>query len=289
MKAIADTLEVSRSNLIEQIAQGRRSRRAYRKVEDGELLDAIRPLVDKRPTYGYRRIMALLNRERTNAGLPRLNHKRIYRVMRAANLLLQPCTGKRIDRVHDGVVQTLRSNMRWCSDGFEIHCWNGEIVRIALVLDTCDREVMAWVASTAGISGEMVRDLMLLSVERRFGGYRTRIGSNGSLTTVVATRRTIRLTLLRPLASGRASYPCAALSPTGCRRRSSRRSSATSSAAIRSPTPRRFSATSTPGSKTIIPFIPTARSGCSRRESSSAPIHHSLRFPAFIGATPPPT
>jgi hypothetical protein len=95
------------------------------------LLDAIRPLVDKRPAYGYRRIMALLNREGTNAGLSRLNHKRIYRVMRAANLLLQPCTGKRIDRVHDGVVQTLRSNMRWCSDGFEIHCWNGEIVRIA--------------------------------------------------------------------------------------------------------------------------------------------------------------
>jgi transposase InsO family protein len=117
--------------------------------------------------------MALLNRERANAGLPRLNHKRIYRVMRAANLLLQPCTGRRIDRVHDGVVQTLRSNMRWCSDGFEIHCWNGEIVRIAFVLDTCDREVMAWVASTAGVSGEMVRDLMLLSVERRFGGYRT--------------------------------------------------------------------------------------------------------------------
>jgi transposase InsO family protein len=55
----------------------------------------------------------------------------------------------------------------------EIHCWNGEIVRIAFVLDTCDREVMAWVASTAGVSGEMVRDLMLLSVERRFGGYRT--------------------------------------------------------------------------------------------------------------------
>ncbi len=28
---------------------------------------------------------------------------------------------------------------------------------------------MAWCASTGGISGEMIRDLMLESVERRFG------------------------------------------------------------------------------------------------------------------------
>ena len=87
-------------------------------------------------------------------------------------LLLQPCTGKRITRVREGVVQALCSNMRWCTDGLEIHCWSGEIVRAAFVLDACDREVMAWAATTAGISGEIGRDLMLLSVEPRIGGYR---------------------------------------------------------------------------------------------------------------------
>lgn len=40
-----------------------------------------------------------------------------------------------------------------------------------LALDTCDREALAWVASTEGFSGEIVRDVMLLAVERRFGGY----------------------------------------------------------------------------------------------------------------------
>src|ERR1039458_6149517 len=39
-------------------------------------------------------------------------------------------------------------------------------------LDTCDREVMAWCATTGGISGEMIRDLMVESVERRFGSRR---------------------------------------------------------------------------------------------------------------------
>jgi len=32
---------------------------------------------------------------------------------------------------------------------------------------------MAWAASTLGVSGEMIRDIMLLSVERCFGRYRT--------------------------------------------------------------------------------------------------------------------
>ena len=40
----------------------------------------LRRLVDERATYGYRRIGALLNRERLQAGLARLNRKRIYRL-----------------------------------------------------------------------------------------------------------------------------------------------------------------------------------------------------------------
>ena len=47
------------------------------------------------------------------------------------------------------------------------------MVRVAFALDTCDREVMAWCASTGGISGEMIRDLMLEAVERRFAAAYT--------------------------------------------------------------------------------------------------------------------
>ena len=63
----------------------------------------------------------------------------------------------------------LRSNIRWCSDHFELACRNGEIVRVLFAIDACDREVMGWLATSAGISGEMVRDLMVTCVERRFG------------------------------------------------------------------------------------------------------------------------
>ena len=62
MKAVADTLAVARSNLIERVSRRAKSRRPYRKAGDDELLALIRRLVDERPTYGYRRIRRLINR-----------------------------------------------------------------------------------------------------------------------------------------------------------------------------------------------------------------------------------
>ena len=72
----------------------------------------MRRLVDERPTYGYRRIGALLTRERLRAGLPRLNHKRLYRLMAQNGLLLQRYTGKLPGRLHEGRIITIRPNLR---------------------------------------------------------------------------------------------------------------------------------------------------------------------------------
>ena len=169
MKRVAEMMGVSRSQLTERLKGNSTPRSNYRKSDDGELLPALRTLVDERPTYGYRRIAALMNRERRKNALPRLNHKRIYRLMSQNRMLLQRYTGKPPTRAHDGKIITIRPNLRWTSDGLEIACWNGEAVRVAFSLDTCDREVMAWCAGTGGITGEMIRDLMVESIERRFG------------------------------------------------------------------------------------------------------------------------
>ena len=59
MKVVAETLGVSRSNLIERLARGAKPRRRYQKAQDAAVLPWIRRLVDARPTYGYRRITAL--------------------------------------------------------------------------------------------------------------------------------------------------------------------------------------------------------------------------------------
>jgi transposase InsO family protein len=64
-------------------------------------------------------------------------------------------------------------------------CWNGEKVRVVFAPDCCDREVMGFEASTCGISGSMVRGLMLECVEKRLGMSRAphrveRLTGNGS-------------------------------------------------------------------------------------------------------------
>ena len=169
MKRVAEVMGVSRSQLMQRLKGNSTPRSRYRKSDDTDLLAPLRTLVDERPTYGYRRIAALMNRERLKKELPRLNHKRIYRLMSQNGMLLQRYTGKPPTRAHDGKIITIRPNLRWTSDGLEIACWNGEAVRVAFALDTCDREVMAWCAGTGGITGEMIRDLMVESIERRFG------------------------------------------------------------------------------------------------------------------------
>ncbi len=187
MKRVAEALGVARSNLNRE--PHRRERTA--REDDAELLARIRALTDALASYGYRRVTALLNKQ----GLPAVNHKRVYRVMRAAKLLLERHTGKST-RTHAGTVITLKSDVRWCSDSFEIRCWSGERVQVAFAMDCCDREVMSYVATPAAINGEMVRDLMASSVEARFGAAAQRVPSpiqwlsdNGPPYTAEETRR----------------------------------------------------------------------------------------------------
>jgi len=170
MKAVADTFGVSRSNLHARVSGKTKPRRRYHKAQDAALLPLIERLVAKRPTYGYRRITAVLNRKLRTDGLAPVNHKRVYRIMKAHNLLLARKYIERPEQTHDGKVVVMRSNLRWCSDGFEFTCWNGAVVRGAFIIDAHDREVIAWrVVVNAGISGSDIRDMMLEAVERRFG------------------------------------------------------------------------------------------------------------------------
>lgn len=168
MKRVTETLGLARSNIAERVKGVRPKRGPQTRDGDLELTADIHRLVDTRPTYGYRRIAALLKRTRRADGMAPVNAKRVYRLMKKHGLLLARHTGQRRPREHDGQVATLRSNIRWCSDGLEFTCWNGEVLRVAFALDCHDREVIGWVATTAGISGQMIRDMMVHCVEKRF-------------------------------------------------------------------------------------------------------------------------
>jgi putative transposase len=161
---------VARSNLVVQAAANTsRHCRGRRPAPEDELLAEIKATIAGQPTYGYRRIHALIRRQRREQGSAAVNVKRVYRAMKVHGLLLERHSGDGEERRHDGRVAVDRSNSRWCSDGFEIGCDNGDRVRIAFTLDCCDREAISWVATTGGINSSDIRDLMIESVERRFG------------------------------------------------------------------------------------------------------------------------
>lgn len=148
VKRVAEVLGVSRSQLHERLHGEPKRRSIYRKLDDAELLGPLRALVDEWSTYGYRRIAALMNRERLKNSLPRLNHKRICRPMSqngaaAATHRQAARASPRRQNHHDP------PKLRWASDGLEIACWNGQVVRVAFALDTCDREVLAWPGAPA--------------------------------------------------------------------------------------------------------------------------------------------
>jgi len=168
---VCAVLGVARSNVVEKIGRSSewRDRRLAPAGRSGELLEEVRAVLGDRPTYGYRRIQAMVNRTRRARGLSRRNHKAVYRVMKEHDLLLQRYTGGARPQIHDGTIAVDKSDARWCSDGFEIACDNGERVQVAFALDCCDREAMSWVATTKGIDGMMVRDLMVDCIEQRFG------------------------------------------------------------------------------------------------------------------------
>ncbi len=135
----------------------------------------------------------------------RVNVKRVYRVMHRHGLLLERRRYAVSTRRHEGKVAVDKSNVRWCSDGFEFRCDDGVPLRVTFALDCCDREAMSWAATTAGHSGDIVRDVMLAAVENRFGDVLHTeseiewLSDNGSGYTADETRQFAVLLGLKPL------------------------------------------------------------------------------------------
>jgi transposase InsO family protein len=83
--------------------------------------------------------------------------------------LLLTRSGKLPERHNVGKIITMRSDLRYCSDTMEIHCWNGEEVHVAFSLDCHDREAISYVAKPYDLNHEDIQDLMDKTVVQRFG------------------------------------------------------------------------------------------------------------------------
>ncbi|MGT6949984.1 IS3 family transposase [Escherichia coli] len=203
---VSRCLRVSRAQLhvilrrTDDWMDGRRSRHS----DDTDVLLRIHHVIGELPTYGYRRVWALLRRQAELDGMPAINAKRVYRIMRQNALLLERKTAvPPSKRAHTGKVAVKESNQRWCSDGFEFRCDNGEKLRVTFALDCCDREALHWAVTTGGFDSETVQDVMLGAVERRFGNELPAspvewLTDNGSCYRANETRQFARMLGLEP-------------------------------------------------------------------------------------------
>ncbi len=179
----------------------------YVKADDRVVTAQIREVIRTRATYGSRRTCALVNRAFDTG----YNGKRIRRVMDIAGWKLPRSARRRTGRAHTGQVQRPASNERWCSDGLEVACWNGEYIQVGFVLDCHDRECLAWCAVPRDLTARDIQQLMHAAVAQRFGVGRRPDGpiqflsDNGSIYTALDTICTAERLNLEPITTPKAS------------------------------------------------------------------------------------
>jgi putative transposase len=126
-----------------------RSRRS-----DEALQQRLVSLARDKPRYGYGRLQVLMDREGE-----RVNHKRLYRIYRAAGLCLKRKKRKHCVRVGLPMVQTTAPNQEWALDFAHDAIATGRSIRVLSVIDTYTRECLALEVDTSFASRRVTRVL----------------------------------------------------------------------------------------------------------------------------------
>ena len=137
---------------------------------DATLCERMQALAEVFPRYGYRRMTAQLRRE----GFA-VNHKRVLRLMRAANLLCQ--TKRRFVRTTDSghdlplypnltrELELTKINQLWVADITYIHVREG-FAYLAVLLDAFSRRVVGW-ALSRNIDSELTMAALRVAIGAR--------------------------------------------------------------------------------------------------------------------------
>ena len=149
-RRVCRLLEVPRSSLRE-IPETKRRRRPL----DPTLVERIGALIARYPTYGYRKLWALL---RFTAGLL-VNAKAVYRILKAKRWFVHQRTVTPRPRVQGRRSIAAASNRRWAMDLTHIYCGADGWGHLAAIIDCCDREIVGWEFSLRGRAREAERAL----------------------------------------------------------------------------------------------------------------------------------
>ena len=141
------------------------SRSSYRyrpeTEKDEKLKEKLTHLAHQKPRYGYRRLGILLRREGEV-----VNHKRLFRVYRAAGLSVRRKKRKRLVRVGLPASLATRPNQQWSMDFVHDRMANGRSMRVLTIVDTFTRECLALEVDTSLPSRRVTRVLDSVVADR---------------------------------------------------------------------------------------------------------------------------
>jgi putative transposase len=126
------------------------------------LVDRIRQLIERFPTFGYRRLWAWL---RFREGL-RVNLKAVYRVLQRQRWFVHHRTRTPRPRVRTSRSRTSASNVRWAMDVTHIDCGRDGWGHLTAVIDCHDREIVGYEFALRGRAKEAERALEQACIAR---------------------------------------------------------------------------------------------------------------------------
>ena len=126
-----------------------------RRPLDTVLVERIRELIKDHPTFGYRKLWALL---RYGEGLL-VNLKAVYRILRAKRWFVRQRTVTPRPRAQGRTSVAPASNVRWAMDLTHIYCGDDGWGHLAAIIDCHDREIVGWEFSLRGRAREAVHAL----------------------------------------------------------------------------------------------------------------------------------
>lgn len=136
-------------------------------VVDEMLAARLQRLITEHPTFGYRRLWALL---RFHEGLP-INRKAVYRVLVLKGWFVHQRRTTPRPRVQGRRSRASRSNERWAMDVTHIDCGADGWAHLAAVIDCHDRELVGYEFARRGRAKEAERALEAACIDR-FGTLR---------------------------------------------------------------------------------------------------------------------
>lgn len=136
-------------------------------VLDEVLAQRVHRLITAYPTYGYRRIWALLRfREKLE-----VNRKAVYRILKVKRWFVNQRSTSPRPRAQKRRSQTHLPDQRWAMDLTHINCGDDGWGHLVAVIDCCDRELVGYEFALRGRAREAERAIEQACINR-FGTLR---------------------------------------------------------------------------------------------------------------------